>query len=223
MKRRWWLLILIVLLLATPLVLLLRDFTREVLLVELLRLYWALRVFYESLPQVPLWVGFVAIVFIVATRSLLARPQSGWSEPELEIQRQGRVYALSRRIRRSEKGEYFRWRLAHDLRDLTLKVLAHQYRTTPEEIRRDFDTGKLDVPPEVRATMRSGLTPLYSLSDSLFAKFKHRLSSSITPAALDPELEQVVSFLEARLHTKPRLETWPQPGSGTKLEVRHDH
>jgi hypothetical protein len=227
--KRWWLLVGVVLLLAIPLVLLLRDFTREILLVELLRLYWVLRVFYESLPQIPLWVGFVAIVLIVALRSILARPHFRRSAPMPEVQRRARVHALSRRIRRSEEGEYFKWSLARELRDLILEVLAHQYRTTPEEIRQDLDTGRLDVPPEVRAYLQAGLAPMYSLSDSLFARLKQRLSSTMAPVPLDPHLEQVVKFLETQLQVRPRLEIIsqldvdPQHLVGVQWEVRHDH
>jgi hypothetical protein len=82
--RQRLLLIGLVLLLAIPLVLLLRDFTRDVLLAEVLFFVWTLRVILGSLPQLPIWLLFVILVFFIAAATLL-----GPRKPEPETPRIG--------------------------------------------------------------------------------------------------------------------------------------
>lgn len=195
----------LILLLAIPLVLLFRDFTREVLMVEILYIVWRLRILFESLPQIPLWTLFLIVVLFIAFRSLIKRQQPSPASREAKVERQGPVYALSRGIERSATGAYFKWRLARRLRTLVVEVSAYQHRISSEQTKQSLDEGTLEAPPEVQAYLQTGLTPIYTLSAGLLARLWQRLSPGAWDAAVDPDLEQVVQFLE------------------TQLEVQHDH
>lgn len=195
----------LILLLAVPLVLLFKDFTREVLVAEILYIVWRVRILFESLPQIPIWTLFLIVVLFVAVRSLIKHRQPSPTSREVTAERQGPVYALSRRIERSTTSAYFQWRLARDLRTLVLEVLVYQHRISSEQSEQFLDVGTLDAPPEVQAYLQTGLAPVYTLSAGLLARLWQRLSPSTWDAAVDPDLEQVVQFLE------------------TQLEVQHDH
>ena len=133
--RQRLLLVGLILLLAIPLVLLLQDFTREILLAEVLLFVWTLRVIIGSLPQLPIWLLFVILVLFIAVATLL-----GPRKPEPEAPRTGepclgQVGFLATRLRRVAKGEYFRWDLARYVSGLVLDVLAYRRRTTVPRLR----------------------------------------------------------------------------------------
>ena len=214
MRRRWWL-ILAVLILAIPLGLLLRDFARDVLLVELLRVVWGVRILFESLPQLPIWILFLLAGLLVAVRSLLGRPGPGPLPLDTERQHRGQISLLTGRIRRSTGSEYYKWHLARHLRTMVLEVLAYEHQLTPEQVRQRLDSGALDAPPEVLAYLHAGLAPIYSRSSGLLGRLRYRLASSVQSTAIDPDLLQVVEFLEGQLEVTYRPET------GTRQTTAH--
>ena len=201
MTRRLWL-IGLVLLLAIPLVLILRDFTQDVLLIELLRVVWAVHLLLASLPQLPLWLFFVLIVLLIAVRSLIRgrRPQP--EAPEADAEFQGRVSDLARQLYRVAEGEYFRWTFSRYLGTLAVDVLAHQQRITPEEITQRLRTERLHAPPEIEAYLRHGLVPMPTLSVSPLARLRQLLSPGAQAALLDRDVETVIRFLEDQLEVQ---------------------
>ena len=227
MRRRWWL-ILAALILAIPLGLLVKHLVQDVLLVEVLRVVWGLRILFESLPQLPIWLLLVFLGLLVAVRSLLGRPGSGPPHVDEEGQHRGQISRLAGRIRRSAGSGYYKWHLARHLRTTVLDALAYEHRLTPEEVRRRLDSGELDAPPEVLAYLYAGLAPVYSRSSSLLRRLRHRLASSVQPTTVDPDLLRVIEFLEDRFGTayQPRIDTGQttarRSGIGQPLEVQHD-
>jgi hypothetical protein len=226
-RKRLWL-ILLVLILAIPLGLLLRDFARDVLLVELLRIVWGVRILLESLPQLALWIVFLFVALIVAVRSLVGRQGSGPQPLDEEGQQRGRISILSGRIRRSAESEYYKWHLARHLRRLVLETLAYEHRLTEEEVGQRLGSTALDAPPEVQAYLYAGLAPIYTRSSGLLGRLRHRLASSVQSTQIDPDLLQVVEFLEAQLEVAYRPQpgtrqaTARRPGTGQPLEVEYD-
>ena len=226
-RRRWWL-VLVVLLLAIPLGLLLRDFVRDVLLLELLRVVWGLRILFESLPQLLIWVLFLFLGLLIAVRSLLGRPVSGLLHQEEGDQHQGQISHLAQRIRRGADSKYHKWHLAHHLRTMFLEALAYEQRLTPEEVRQRLDSGALDAPPEVLAYLHAGLAPIYSRSSSLLWRLRYRLASRVHSTSIDPDLLRVVEFLEDQFEighppgAATGQETGHQSGTGQPLEVQYD-
>lgn len=196
MSKRW-LVVGAVLLLAAPLVLLLRDFTREVLLVQLYRVAWTLRLVFETLPQTPLWFLFLAVVAFLAVRSLLRQPRPR-RPTEAEVEHEGQLHRLVRWIEQAREGEYFRWSLSRQLGELALDVLAHEQRAAPGQIRRRLRAGELDAPPEVLACLEAGLRPAYLLPRGFLDRLRPRLLPGAEPPP-DPALEAVVRYLETQL------------------------
>jgi hypothetical protein len=225
-KRLLWVAAIVAL--AIPLVYLLRGLARQVLAVEIVRLAWTARILFESLPQTRLWAVFVAIALFIAARSLIERRSPHPLEPDLEAWRPGQVSVVTRWIQRAWRLSYSRRSLARDMRALTLEVLAYQHRTTSQQIRQELRAGRLEVPPEIRAYLDLGQAPVYQPPASWLVRLRRRLWgraeapqwrrlwASVRPPQRDPELEQVVQFLESQLGIESPLTDRPAS------EVRRD-
>jgi hypothetical protein len=197
--RRRLVLLGLVLLMAAPLVLVLRDFAREAIVVPLLYVLWLGRLLFRSIPQPLLWSLFLTLVLLVAARSLGGREGPARGMREAQAESPGRVRVWARRIQLADRGDYSRWRLAHYLRTLILDVLAHRERLTPEQLRRRLETGEVHAPPAVQAYLQAGLMPMPSGPLGLFSRLRHRLRSRARPSPLDSGLESAVQFLENQL------------------------
>lgn len=203
--RQRLLLIGLVLLLAIPIVLLLRDFTRDVLLVEILVFVWTMRIILGSLPQLPLWLLFVILILLIALVSLLGQRRPEPEAPPALERGPGQIRFLARRIRRVRKGEYFRWDLARYVSGLVLDVLAYRERTTAAQLRSRLRTEGVDAPPDIHSYLRSGQSPIHTLSASLASRLKHLFSAGTRTPSHDQDIEQAVQFME------------------DQLEAQHDH
>ena len=197
--RQRLLLIGLILLLAIPLVLLLRDFTRDVLLAEVLFFVWSLRIIIGSLPQLPIWLLFVILVFFIAAVTLI-----GPHKPEPETLRTGEPFPgqvgfLATRLRRVAKGEYFRWDLARYVSGLVLDVLAYRQRTTASRLRHRLRAGDLDVPPDIEAYLRTGQSPIYTLSANLASRVKRLFSPVTWTPSIEGDVERAIHFMEDQL------------------------
>jgi hypothetical protein len=197
--RQRLLLIGLVLLLAIPLVLLLRDFTRDVLLAEVLFFVWTLRVILGSLPQLPIWLLFVILVFFIAAATLLGPRKPEPETPRIGEPCLGQVGFLATRLRRVAKGEYFRWDLARYVSGLVLDVLAYRQRTTVARLRHRLRAGDLDVPPDIEAYLRTGQSPIYTLSASLASRVKRLFSPETWTPSIERDIELAIHFMEDQL------------------------
>jgi hypothetical protein len=188
-----WLPLLLILLLALPLAGFFQGWVQEVLLIELARTYWSLRLLVESLPQVGLWGSFLTIVLLVAVGSL----GIGWKpekrQPVQWTARESQIQTLARWIQHADEGEYFHWSLNQYLSTLLSEVLAHREHITPAAVRRRLRAGQIDLPPDVEVylqTWRPGRSHLAR------RRFQWRTSRA---TASEPSLESVVRFLEEQM------------------------
>jgi hypothetical protein len=203
--RNRLLLVGLVMLLAAPLVLILRDVARDVVVVPLLRILWVGRILYDSIPQLPLWALFLVMAVLIALRSLIKSKEPRQQVMKVQADHPGQIRVLTRWIQRAAEGEYFRWGLTRHLEGLILEVLAHRERVTPEQVRQHLRTGRLEVPPEIGAFLQVRTTLTFSRPTSLLSWLRHRLRLSTGHSSFDPDLERIVQFLE------------------DQLEVQHDH
>jgi hypothetical protein len=197
--RQRLLLIGLILLLAIPLVLLLRDFTRDVLLAEVLFFVWTLRIIIGSLPQLPIWLLFVILVFFIAAATLIGPRKPEPSTHQTWEPCQGQVGFLATRLRRVAKGEYFRWDLARYVSGLVLDVLAYRQRTTAARLRHRLRAGDLDVPPDIEAYLRTGQSPIYTLSANLASRVKRLFSPETWTPSIERDIEKAIHFMEDQL------------------------
>ena len=198
MRKRLWLLG-VVLLLAVPLVLIVQDFARDVLLVEFLRILWVMRVLFESLPQVIVWSFLLLLVLLVAVKSLFIGPRSAQEVPDAVAEPQGRVQLLAKQIRHASESEYSAWNLARSLGKLIVEVLAYRQGTTTKEIKRRMRGGTLDTPLEIQTYLWTGLVFRSFTYTGFFSRLRWRLSASSEASSVAPSLESVVQFLEDQL------------------------
>lgn len=219
MRERRLLFIGIILLLAIPLAVLLRDFVRDVFLVEVLRMFWGARMLYESLPQLPLWILLLVILVVIAVRSLGRRKRASQKRIEKKVENQGQVQVLARWIERTTKGEYFRWSLAQHLGGLTWEVMAHREHTTPAQLKQGMRSGRLDLPPVIQAYLQSARLPEHSIMTGLISRIRGRLGIATSAPSFDPALEKVVQFLEDQMEiaappnagAQRSVGPWPEP------------
>lgn len=199
--------IVLVALLTIPLALVLRDFVRDRFVIEVLRVLWAGRILFESLPQWPFWVLLLAILAVLAIGSLgrITRPVR--KETEVQAGPQGQVQVLARWIRRASQGAYFRWSLAQYLGGLAWDVMAHQAHTTPGQLKQRLRAGTLDLPPVVQEYLESAQSLDFDASTSLLSRLWARLGRGAHSTSHDPALESVIRFLEAELEVTPPYPT----------------
>jgi hypothetical protein len=189
----------LVLLLAIPLVFLLREFARDVLLVELLRLIWTARMLFDSLPQALVWGVFLIMVLNVAARSLMARKRPVRRGQRTLEESVGQVQFLAMRIRSAERSEYYSSNLARYLGKLTAAVLAHNQGTTPSRTAWKVRSGRFEAPAEVHSYLQSARTTESFETTGFRARLRQYFSLDPQPRRADPPLERVVQFLEEKL------------------------
>lgn len=206
MRKRLLLPIVLILLLTVPLALLLRDFARDVVLVELWRMFWGARILFESLPQLLIWGLLLVALLVIAIRSLVRRKGIRREEAEEEVESQGQVRVLAKWIQRALEGEYFRWSLAQRLGGLTWEVLAHRERITPDQVKQRLRAGMLDLPPVIQAYLQSAHSSSPAMSAGLLARIRDRFGSGAQSLSLDYSLEGVVRFLEEQLQVPAQPE-----------------
>jgi hypothetical protein len=200
--RKRLLLLGLILLLAAPLVLVLRGFVREAVVVPLLYVLWIGRLLFRSIPQSLLWALLLAVALLLATRSLVERKKRLRETRGAEAERTGRVGLWARRIRLTARGDYSRWGLAQHLGKLALEVLAHQERLSARQTRRYLETGELDVPPEIRAYLHARFRPTPPRPIGIFSRLMQRRRLGVQVSPLDVDPEAVVRFLEGQLEVQ---------------------
>jgi uncharacterized MAPEG superfamily protein len=198
MRKRLWL-VGLVFLLAIPLIFLVRDFVRDVILVELLRMIWTVRILLDSLPQVLVWAVFLMILLNLAVTSLLRvrRGRRVKSEPSLDSV--GQVQFLAMRIRSATQGEFYAWNLVRYLSKVVADVLAYDQGTTSDRAAWLVRSDEFQAPDEVRTYLQIGRTSRPRKSGGLLSRLRQLVAGSLEPRPSDRSLESVVRFLEDKL------------------------
>jgi hypothetical protein len=203
LKRFGWLaVVVLVLLLSIPLGFLLRDFVREAVAPEILRLYWSARLLLEGLPQLPIWIAFLLFALLGAISSLFYTESPSQAEGRPRLRRSGRVAILSGWIRRASQAEYFRWRLAQHLAVTTWEVMAYREHLDVQEVKERLRTGSLDVPPAALDYLRERRPPGVPASKGWLSRLACRLRRGGGVPSSDPGLESVVAFLEEQMEVE---------------------
>lgn len=183
------------LLLTVLLTWILQDFVRETLVDPILYIIWIVQLAVGMLSQALIWAVFLLIFLFLAIRSLWQISPAATKTHTPETRRRGRVGVWQRWIDLASRDRYSKWRLARHLGDLSVDVLAHESRLTPEEVREQVSAGQLTAKPEVlnylsAAVSTQTLRDYITLDERRFG----------TPTSrLDIDLEQIAQFLEAQL------------------------
>jgi hypothetical protein len=182
-------LVVVVLLPIAVLAVLLQGFVREVLIGPVLYVYWIIRLFLESIPQIWEWIAFLLLATYLVARTFAPR-QSLPRARRQEVVERGRVEDWARLLHQAHGDSFARWRLAQRLSVLGGDVLATEQRVSHREIWRRLDRGQLDVPQPLRAYLTAQFR-------SARPSGLRGLRAPASPLDLDPG--EVVRFLEDRL------------------------
>lgn len=211
-NRRLLILLLAALLpLAVGLMLSLRDFVREAILVPLSYLFWIADLLIRSTPQALFWALLVITGLIIAVRSLyvVSPPPEKVGELETRATRRQRVGFWTFQMHMLRQG-VARARFADFLSRLGLEVLAFREQITPVEAEARLQNGEFDA-PEILAFLRirrmvpsEGFGLLPRLVEWL-GEWKNRLlgqRNGALASSAEDELRRTVEYLEDQLEVK---------------------
>ena len=200
MKRTYLILLLLLgLALAILLGLALRGVARQAIVLPILYLAWLAELIFRSIPGWLWWAWFLTIVAVIALRSLRGRARNAGLRRTQRLPVDGPARAWAIRVHTAKQGEYFRWRLAHDLAELALQYTAYRDHRGLAKYDRGEYIQTLNVPPDVLAYLQAGLkAPPWQPADRLarVTRFWRPIKDD-SPLALDPA--KAVQFLEGQL------------------------
>lgn len=177
----------------------LQGVARDSLIMPVLFLAWLLGLFFRSVPGWVWWAWFLVLALVFAARSLRTHMKREPTEPLPRGPAQGAIQVWAGRLRAAEHGGYFRWRLAHDLAELSLQLLSYRKRGDLSRGERSEAIELLAAPPPIAAYLRMGLAaPPWQAQDlraRLARLWQHETEDA--PLLLDPTT--VVQFLEGQL------------------------
>jgi hypothetical protein len=177
----------------------LQGFARSSIVMPILYAAWMADLIFRSVPGWLWWAWFLIVVTIIALRSLRGRVKSDGPRRVVRPPAEGPVRSWGHRVAMARQGEYFRWRLAHDLAELALQYTAYRdHRGLAKYDRGEF-IETLNAPADVQAYFQAGLKappwqPLYRLAR---VTRLWRPVHDHSPLALDPA--KAVHFLEEKL------------------------
>ena len=180
----------IALLLAFPL----RGAVYEAVIIPVAYVLWILGLAYHAVHQSLWWIVVVAVVLIFIVRSLLPTPKPGgkWAiktKPAL-----GQVEALAGWIKKSERGNYFKWLIANRLGKIAYQLISQRETGKTRSV---FDPliGSDWSPNEgLQSYLETGL-------HGSFADYPHenRPFSRPSKTLLDHDVNEAVEFLESQI------------------------
>lgn len=190
------------LLLAILLGLALQGVARASLVMPLLYLAWLADLVFRSVPGWLWWAWFLIVALVIAGRSLRVRPRPEPVErPERRLTA-GVIRAWMGRLQSGEQGAYFRWRLARDLAELALQLLAYREGSGVAPRERSQALEQLAAPPEIAAYLQAGLTAPPWQPHDLRSRLARLWRSLPGDASLEVEPATIAQFFERQLESE---------------------
>ena len=140
----------IVLALAVPLMFLLEDFIRDAIVTPLAYQAWLLGIVLGALPPGCFLAPVIGLVAFLSLRSLQRQRTVVPYEHPVSHPARGRVKVWYERIEHVSRGSYSMQRLAHNLGQLTIRVIAYEERLSLREATRLVQLGEIHVPDSVQ-------------------------------------------------------------------------
>lgn len=190
-----------VLLLAGLLTLLAGEFVREHLIRPLLFLFQVITLYLRAIPQLGIWFFLLLLLLLVSSyllRDLRPIPLKPRGEERKEEAPPppppGPITDLAKRIELGCEGEYFKWRVRRELRDLLIDLLAWRRGISRETALELVRSGEWTEDPAVREFFHRGFERRYTL----FVQLWEFLSSLLgrRDEGFERELAAVVDHLE---------------------------
>jgi energy-coupling factor transporter transmembrane protein EcfT len=165
----------------------LRDVVYATIILPLAYMLWLGKYYYSAIPQLLLWALLLIVIFLTVIWNFLPETRSNQRKQLKRRAAEGQVEALAAWIRKSRKGNYFKWQLANRLGRIARRLAE----LSGEHTR--FVSGNEAVDNYLDAGMN------YSFVD--FPGPKNRFHRTApTPLDLDPE--KAVDHLESQMELR---------------------
>ena len=203
-RRRWrWAILLgAAALLSVPVYLFLNQ---PAVLPQLQAVYQGAVRLYRATPPAALWLGMIAVMYVVAAVSLLEPAAKWWLQrrgPRTSggqaPQAGGRVAALTRWLGQRSRGPLSRHFVRSAISELAVEMLAYRHRAPAQRIKTAVADQGFDLPPEVRAYLAAGL----ELWPSERWRWWHALAARlglgrlVEPPETETDMERMLKYLE---------------------------
>jgi hypothetical protein len=186
----------------------LRDAVAAAVIVPLAYLWWVLKLYYASIPQVVFWGLLTALVFYSAVSNLIPKVERRAPRKEKILPTRGHIETLADLIQKSERGgTYYKWLIANRLGKNAREILAQRegnpvsktFSGFPKKHRDDVAGRGWNPPPEIDSYLETGLL-------GSFASFSRPRWFWQKPKAtpLDVKAQQVVDYLEDEMNLSLR-------------------
>lgn len=109
-----------------------------------------------STPQIVIWGVLVSIGALIFFSGSLSRRRRLLVKAPMRHVQQGRVEHWIRLVQEVDRGEYFQWRLSHQLSELLLHQLAFKLKRPVSEIGNMLQAGEIELAPELLEYLRVG-------------------------------------------------------------------
>jgi len=188
-----------VLLIALLLAFALQDVVKAAFVTPLAYLWWAVKLFYSTLPQVALWSGLVILVLVLFIKSLVIQDKPKSFSKKQAKTHQGNIEMLAMEVEKAREGIYNKWKVANRLSRVARDLLIQ--RGDRESIRVVGPLTGRDWHPSdpVREYLDVGLNG--SFADYPNPRWPRRRRQT-TP--LDLDAGEAVTFLESQMETRSR-------------------
>ncbi len=172
----------------------LRETIERTVIRPLAYVWWMLGVYYQSFPQIVIWIALIAFAAFLAVGSLVAEPLPEKREELKSRPARGPVESLAVWIANSQRGIYFKWLVAQKLGILSRGLLSFNARQAPRSGREALNGPGWDPPEEVAAYLESGLNG--SFADFPRPRWPFQ-NPEPTPLDIDPV--KVMDYIESQM------------------------
>jgi len=199
MTRRRWIamggVVVIALILAFPL----QDVIRKTVIVPLAYLWWALGVLYRSFPQAVVWILLIILIAFILLGSLSSNVKSVNRDENKQKSILGKVEGLAEGLVKMQRGNYYKWQIAHRLGRLARDFLIQRGDRTSTKDHSPLTGRDWHPSKAVDAYLEAGL-------NGSFADYPNPtwLFSSPQTTPLDLDVIEAVKYLESQMENYDR-------------------
>jgi hypothetical protein len=203
-----------------PLMFLMENFIRDVIVTPVAYMAWVAGVVLDALPQSYLLAAIIAVAIYAAARSLSREPPPPKRHKLTSAPPEGTAAAWYRKLELTTKGAYSQQRIQQHIGQLILQVIAHEQRLSVREIAHRINTDEIEIPAELNVYIEAATYRGLPRAPSLLSRLKSFIMGTSAPknairtVALD--LDPALRYVEAQLRMKQAEEAdepipYPEP------------
>lgn len=171
-----------------------RQFIYASVIVPLAYLWWLIKLYYHLLPQAVVWILLIVALGFAGIHGLLLEIPIGKVKPMKAAKVESPLEALAGLIRKSQRGNYYKWMIANRLGNIARELLDQR---EGKQIAQKFSrlAGRDWNPPaDVQAYLQSGI-------GGSFADYPQKVWTKNTPSPLSLEPQKALEYLEVEMES----------------------